>query len=369
MGRLFVGLPEKIKAIEDEMKRTQIHKHTEHHIGLLKAKLAKLKAEQEAAQKSKSSGGAGFEIKKGGDCTVVLIGLPSVGKSTLLNRLTNAKSKVGAYAFTTLTVVPGLFEYKGAKMQILDLPGIIAGAATGTGRGRRVLSVARNADLIVLILDVFQPDQINTLRKELYEMGVRVNAHPPNVTIDPSTQGGLGITTTCTLTKITEPTIRAILNVYKIHHASVVIREDITDDELIDVAVGNRRYVPALTILNKVDLVSSKYVEEVRKRIGEDFVPVSADQNLNIDILKEAIYSRLNFIRVYLKPRNGSPDFEEPLIMTAGSTVFDVCTKIHRKFAGEARYALVSGSSVRFSSQRVGLEHVLNDRDIVTIIK
>ena len=114
-----MGLPEKIKAIEDEMKRTQVHKHTEHHIGLLKAKLAKLKAEQEVAQRSKSTGSSGFEVKKGGDSTVVLIGLPSVGKSTILNRLTNAKSKIASYAFTTLTVVPGLLEYNGQRYRYL----------------------------------------------------------------------------------------------------------------------------------------------------------------------------------------------------------------------------------------------------------
>jgi ribosome-interacting GTPase 1 len=207
------------------------------------------------------------------------------------------------------------------------------------------------------------------LRKELYEIGIRLNTQRPNVTIEPSTQGGLGVTITCRLTKLDESTIRGILNVYKIHQASVIIREDISDDQLIDVVAGNRRYVPALTVLNKVDLVSQKYVDEVRKRIGEDFVPVSADQNLNIETLKDALYNRLNFIRVYLKPRTGEPDYEEPLILTAGSTVTDVCTKIHRRFAGEAKYALVSGSSVRFSSQRVGMNHVLNDRDVVTIIK
>ncbi|MGA3404703.1 MAG: GTP-binding protein [Candidatus Bathyarchaeia archaeon] len=364
-----MGLPEKIKAIEEEMKRTQIHKHTEHHIGLLKAKLAKLKAEQEVTQRSKSSGSSGFEVKKGGDCTVVLIGLPSVGKSTLLNTLTNAKSKVAPYAFTTLTVVPGLLEYNGAKMQILDLPGIISGAASGTGRGRRVLSVARNADLILLILDVFQPDQISTLKKELYEMGIRLNTRRPNVTIEPSTQGGLGVTVTCKLTKMDESTIRGILNIYKIHQASVIIREDISDDQLIDVVSGNRMYVPAVTVLNKVDLVSPKYVDEVRNRIGEDFVAVSADQNLNIETVKDAIYNRLNFIRIYLKPRNGEADYEEPLMLTAGATVTDVCTKIHRRFAGEAKYALISGSSVRFSPQRVGMNHILNDRDVITIIK
>ena len=363
-----VGLPEKIRAIEEEMSRTQVHKHTEHHVGLLKAKLAKLKAEQERSQSSKQ-GGVGFELKKGGDCTVVLIGLPSVGKSTILNHLTNAKSRVAAYAFTTLTVVPGLLEFQGAKIQILDLPGIISGAATGMGRGRRVLSVAKNADLIMLVLDVFQPDQVNTLIKELYEIGIRLNTRPPNVSVNRATQGGLGITAACKLTHLTEPTVRAIMNIYKINHGGVIIREDITDDQLIDVIAGNRRYIPSITVLNKIDLVNPKYVDEVKTRIGGDMIPISADQNVNLEELKAAIYNSLKLIKVYLKPRNGSPDFEEPLIVTAGSTISDVCNKIHRKVAAEAKYALVSGNSVRFSPQRVGMDHIVEDHDVVTIIK
>jgi len=350
------------------MSRTQIHKHTEHHVGLLKAKLAKLKSEQERAQSSKQSG-VGWELKKGGDCTVVLIGLPSVGKSTILNHMTNAKSRVAAYAFTTLTVVPGLLDYQGARIQILDLPGIISGAATGTGRGRRVLSVAKNADLIMLVIDVFQPDQVSTLVKELYEIGIRLNTRPPNVTINRTSQGGLGITSACRLTHLNESTVRAIMNIYKINHGGVIIREDITVDQLIDVISDNRRYIPSITVLNKIDLVNPKYVEEVKSRIGGDIIPISADQSINLEELKKAIYDNLKLIKVYLKPRNGEPDFEEPLIVTAGSTVFDVCNKIHRKVAGEAKYALVSGNSVRFSPQRVGMDHVVEDRDIVTIIK
>ena len=363
-----MGLPEKIRAIEEEMSRTQVHKHTEHHVGLLKAKLAKLKAEQERSQSSKHSG-EGFELKKGGDCTVVLIGLPSVGKSTILNHLTNAKSRVAAYAFTTLTVVPGLLQYQGAKIQILDLPGIVSGAATGTGRGKRVLSVAKNADLIMLVLDVFQPDQMNTLVKELYEIGIRLNTRAPNISVNRSSQGGLGITAACRLTHLTESTIRAIMNIYKINHGGVVIREDITVDQLIDVVAGNRRYIPSIAVLNKIDLVNPKYVDEVKTRIGGDIIPISADQDVNLEELKKAIYDNLKLIKVYLKPRNGSPDFEVPLVVTAGSTISDVCNKIHRKVAGEAKYALVSGNSVRFSPQRVGMDHIVQDRDIVTIIK
>src|SRR5216684_7855509 len=194
-----MGLPEKIKLIEEEMKKTQINKKTEHHIGLLKAKLARLHEELESS--TSKGGGPAFEIKKGGDATVVLIGLPSVGKSTILNRLTNAKSKVASYAFTTLTVVPGIMRHNGADIQILDLPGIISGASSGKGRGRRVLSVARNADLVLLILDVFQPGQLKTLKHEINEMGIRLDQKPPDVTITRASKGGVSITTTRKLTQ------------------------------------------------------------------------------------------------------------------------------------------------------------------------
>ena len=83
-----MGIPEKIKAIQDEMARTQINKATEHHLGLLKAKIAKLKREQEADITKKSGMKSdGFDVRRSGDATVVFIGLPSVGKSTLLKQI------------------------------------------------------------------------------------------------------------------------------------------------------------------------------------------------------------------------------------------------------------------------------------------
>ncbi len=362
-----MGLPEKIKQIEDEMAKTQIHKHTEHHIGLLKAKLARLRAELEAS--TSKGGGPAFEIRKGGDATVVLIGLPSVGKSTILNHLTNAKSRVAAYAFTTLTVVPGILRHNGADIQILDLPGIISGASSGKGRGRRVLSVARNADLILLVLDVFQPGQIDLLRHELQEMGIRINQKPPDVVITKSNKGGLAVTTSVKLTKLSQSTVKGIAEAYGLSNGSILIREDITDDQLIDVLTGNRRYAPALVVLNKVDLVNEQYLAVVRKQVGTSFVPVAAEKGLNMDLLIEKIWETLNFIRIYLKRPDGEPDFEKPLILPAGSTLRDVCKKIHPRFTEGAKYALVSGASVKYEGQRVGLDHVPVDKDIVTIMR
>ena len=362
-----MGVPEKIKEIEEEMKKTQKNKHTEHHMGLLKAKLAKLRADVERSGGGKG-GGQSFEVKKAGAATIVLIGLPSVGKSTILNRLTNAKSKVAAYAFTTLTVVPGIMRLNGADIQILDLPGIISGASSGKGRGKRVLSVARNADLVLLVLDVFQPGQIQLLRDELQAMGIRLDQRPPDVVVTKADKGGTAITSTVKLTKLSTSTIKGIMEIYGVSNASIIIRDDISDDQLIDVMAGNRRYVPSLTVLNKVDLVNQEYLGAVKKNLG-NYVPLSAEKDVNMEILRDRIWETLNFIRIYLKPRDRGPGMEHPLILPSGSTLYDVCTRIHPKFGEDAKYALVIRSSVKFEGQRVRLDHIPNDKDIVTIVK
>ena len=176
-----MAIEDRIRDIEEEIKKTPYNKATSHHIGKLKAKLSKLK--EDALTRSSSGGkGRGFHVKKSGDSTVVLLGFPSVGKSTILNQLTNADSKIGAYEFTTLDIVPGVMEYRGAKIQILDIPGIITGASRGKGRGREILSVARNADFILMVLDVFNPQHMKVILEELRNIGIRANEKPPDVT-------------------------------------------------------------------------------------------------------------------------------------------------------------------------------------------
>lgn len=364
-----MGIPEKIKAIQDEMAKTQVNKATEHHLGLLRAKLAKLKKEQEEGVSKKGAKTEGFDVKRAGDATVVFIGLPSVGKSTLLNKLTGAKSAVGAFQFTTLTVVPGIMEYRGAKIQLLDLPGIIKGASSGKGLGKRILAVARNADLVLLVLDVFQPFHENVLINELANIGIRLNQRPPDIVIEKSSAGGITIAQQVKLTKISEKLLKDILHVYGINSARVVIREDITSQQLIDFISGNKSYSKAITILNKIDLVDKRFLKNLEKKIKTEFVQVSAESNVNIDLLKELIYEKLRFIRIYMRPKGGETDYKEPLIMKEESTIEDVCNKLHRNMSKEFRYGLVWGKSVKFGGQRVGLSHILNDEDVLTIIK
>lgn len=288
-----MGIPEKIKAIQDEIHKTQINKATEHHIGLLKAKISRLKKEMEGdihgkTVSSKSRSG-GYSVRKTGDGTVVLIGLPSVGKSTLLNRLTNANSKVGSYKFTTITVVPGMMEYRGARIQILDMPGIIEGAASGRGLGKRVLSVARSADMVLLILDVFQPQHIDLLKRELSEIGIKVDQKPPDVLIEKTETGGISVNAQVK-SRVSESLAKDILRVYGVHNCRLTLREpNLTDDQLIDLLAGNRVYVPSIVVLNKIDLVDNTLLTELRRKLGNNFIPISADGDKNIEDRKSVV--------------------------------------------------------------------------------
>ena len=145
---------QKIAEIETEMARTQKNKATNSHLALLKTKLAKLKRELiEPAGGKGGAGGEGFDVKSSGDARVGLIGFPSVGKSTLLTKLTGQFSEAADYEFTTLTCIPGVYNYRGTKVQLLDLPGIIEGAKDGKGRGKQVIGVARTCTLILIVLD------------------------------------------------------------------------------------------------------------------------------------------------------------------------------------------------------------------------
>lgn len=359
-----MGLEEKLKELEDEMARTQKNKATEHHIGLLKAKIAKLKREQIAPKKSGVKTG-GFDVKKSGDATVVFIGLPSVGKSTLLNALTGAKSKTASYAFTTLTCIPGIMEYNGAKIQLLDLPGIIVGAAEGKGRGKEVLAVARNADLVLILLDVFQPGILSKIKEELGGLGIRLDEEPPKIYLSKKLRGGVEINSTVKMTKLNEKMILGVLNEYGIHNAGIVFREDASVDQFIDVLVGNRKYNRSLVVLNKVDMVSKEYL----KSLDFPFVAVSAEKGLGIEELKGAIFDGLRMMRVYTKPRTEEADLKEPMMMRTGSTIEDACARLHRDLIRDFKYALVWGKSAKFPGQKVGLQHVLQEGDIFSIIK
>jgi hypothetical protein len=353
-----------IAELEAQISKTKYNKSTQHAIGLMKAKLAKLKEKQESRGGGKKL--EGFDVRKSGDGTVVLVGFPSVGKSTLLNDLTNAESKIAAYAFTTLTVVPGVMHYNDAKIQILDVPGIVKGAAAGTGRGREVLSVLRSADLALIIVDVNYPQHYNVLLKEMRDAHLRLNQQVPEVKLIKASSGGIRVANTVKLTKIDEEMIKSVCKEFKILNADIIIRTDIDVDEFIDVLEGNKKYIPAITVVNKIDLATEKQVEKVVYDVKADLA-ISAKDKIYTEQLKELIFEKLDLIRIYLKEPSKEADMKVPLIIRRNSKVVDICNKLHKDFSSKFKFCRVWGKSSKFPGQRFMLEHRLADKDVLEI--
>ena len=366
------------------MARTQKNKATNYHLGTLKAKLAKLRNELLIEQDGGGGGGGsseGFEVARLGDARVALIGFPSVGKSTLQCQLTGTESEAAEYEFTTLTCIPGTMHYKKSTVQVLDLPGIIEGAAHGKGRGREVIACARNADAILIVLDAGK-EGLNRhreiLENELETVGIRLNEKPPDVTFNKKKMGGIRFASTVPLTQLgpdPEKLATSIMREYKISSADLLAREDITVDQLVDVIVGNRVYKPCCYFYNKIDTITIEEVEQLARMphslVGSVKKGYNIAEPLEDDPLKAMIWDYLGLTRIYTKRKGNQPDLAEPVVLSAirkGTTVKALCQNVSTQMLRDFNFAMVWGKSAKHSPQRCGVNHQLEDEDVVQIV-
>jgi ribosome-interacting GTPase 1 len=362
------ALKRKLDELEKEYSGTKYNKATNKHLGILRAKISDIK---EQMDKKSGKKGQGFSIKKSGNATVCMVGFPNAGKSSTLNALTGVESKVAGYAFTTLDVIPGSLGYKGATIQIFDLPGIVEEAHEGKGRGREIISVMRSADLILFVVDINDYNGVFKLIEELKLGKIRVNSKRPLIRVEKKPSGGVAISSSFGKVPSREKILDS-LNRHKIFNANVYLNGDCSDEEFEEFLEGQVMYLDAVIAVNKIDQKTDaevkRVIAEVEKMTGIRTVPISAEYMTNIDTLKETIFVSLGLIRIYLRPKGGIVDFERPLVLDQGSTVLDAAKKLNSKAAKDAICAYVTGPSAKFKSQRMGLEHELMDGDIVTIV-
>jgi len=201
----------------------------------------------------------------------------------------------------------------------------------------------------------------------VWESGIRINEKPPIVKIKKSVRGGLKINTTVKLTKITRKTIEGICREFGLVNADIVIRSNINDDQLIDVLEGNRVYVKCVIVVNKADLLDEETKKDVKKLLKPDLM-ISADKDEGLDDVKELIFQKLDLVRLYLKEIGKKADMEEPLIVTKGVSIRDVCRKLHRDFEQRFRFARIWGPTAKFPGQDIRrLDKVLQDQDVLEI--
>jgi len=345
-----------IEDIEKEIRETPYHKGTEHHIGILRARLSRLKDKMlDSEVRSKGGGGGiGYAVKHQGDATIVLVGPPSVGKSTLLNALTNAQSKVAPYSFTTVSVIPGMMTYRNAKIQILDVPGLIEGAEVGKGRGKEVLSVIRGCDLLLLISEVGKENAFDRIKAALEKNGIRIDKEPPKISIEKKHQGGVIIHSNIHQT-IDKDVIKDIVAEMGLKNAEVTIKERLNIEGLLDGLSRNRVYIPSINVINKID------IGEESDKYKNDTILISAENQFNLDKLKEIIFDKLKFITVYLVNNDEEPGTNNPIVVKENTKLSDILKSLGSNFSENKIYAKIWGSGAKFPGQEVSLSSTVED--------
>ena len=159
---------ERMAALQDMLSVIPKHKGTDKLRGQLRSKLSKLREE---SQRKKSTGRTFylFNVKKEGAGQILLVGLPNVGKSTLLSRLTNASVEIGDYPFTTRVPIVGMMSFENIQIQLVDAPAVTLELGEAW-----FSNLVRNADALMLVLDLgWDPmEQMRVILESLGEAGV-----------------------------------------------------------------------------------------------------------------------------------------------------------------------------------------------------
>ncbi|HUV89505.1 MAG TPA: GTPase [Anaerolineae bacterium] len=303
---------EKAATLEAWLSTIPKHKGTDRLRADLRRRLSKLKA---ASQTSKSTGKqpSAFHIGREGAGQVVLVGPTNVGKSALVAALTNATPEVADYPFTTWTPTPGMMPVEDVQIQLIDTPPLNREAVEP-----ELIDLIRRSDLILLVVDL-QTYPIEQL----------------------------------------EDTI-AFLQGHRIVPRH--LQERYTES-------GGMTFIPLLVLVNKNDDESSDDdLEVLHELLGDEWplLPVSAVTERNLDRLRQAVFERLEIMRIYSKPPGKEPDLSAPFVLKKGSTVAELAGQVHQDFLKNLKSARVWGSAA-YDGQMVGRDHVLQDRDVVEL--
>jgi ribosome-interacting GTPase 1 len=327
---------EKIKAIQDFLSYVPKHKGTENLVYWAKRRLAELKEEAEK-EKRKGGGKRSFSIfvEKAGAGQVVLLG-DAFLRTELLRALTNVK------VIPRDVPVPGMAPFEDIKLQLVNPPLTVPLS--------KVVGLARNADAIVIVANDLQ--EYEQIKKFLEDNNVLLKKPRGKVIIERSRYGnsGLRIVNLGKIVDSSESEIRKYLEGFGIKSAIVRILGEITMDDVEKAIFESVTFKPGV-------LVSPK-------PLGVDVYSLTF--NVARRELPKVLFESLDVIRVYTK-EPGEDATGDPLIMRKGSTVMDVARRLHSSLAEGMRYARVWGKSVKFPGQKVGGDHILEDKDIIEI--
>lgn len=365
---------QKLQLMQEFLSLVPKHKGTAKLCAQVKKQMAVLRREIEEGKRRKTGrGGPKFFIEKEGAAQIALLGLTNVGKSSLLATLTNAKVEVSPNPYTTREPIPGIMNYEDMQFQIVEAPALMEGSADGRAWGLQTLALARNADGLILMIDLSQDpvEQISLILGELEKTRILVAKPKARVEIEKKHFGaGLRIILLGRLVDCTFKDVEELLKSYRITDGVVKISGEASLDEVEDAIFENAIYKPSVIVANKIDLENA----EANLKLLEAYVggklpviAVSCKTGHGLEKLGETLFKMLDIIRVYTKEPNEREPSKKPFILRKGATVYDLAKNIHSDFKENFSYARVWAKRLTFSPQKVGSTFVLEDGDIVEI--
>jgi len=366
---------EKLRLMQEFLSLVPKHKGTAKLCAQVKRQMAILRREIEEKKRRKAGrGGPKFFIEKEGAAQIVILGPTKVGRSSLLASLTNAKVEVSDYPFATTEPVPGMMPYLDIQFQIVEAPALVEGAANGEGWGLQTLALARNADGLLLMVDLSNrpAEQLKLIMNELEKARIVTQKPKAQVSIERKHMGfGLRIIVMGKLVDCTLKDVEELLKTYRIRDAIVKIRGEAMLDDIEDAIFESTAYRPALIVANKADLVDDfqQVVNELEHIVQNKLkiIPISCKTRLNLDSRGKEIFDMLDIIRVYTKEPGQKKPSPKPFILRKESTIMDLAKQIHSDFIERFLFARVWSDRLTFSPQKVGLHFKLEDGDIVEI--
>ncbi len=253
---------EKILRMQEFLSVVPKHKGTMKLRGRIKKKMALMRKDiEERKQKRAGRSGPKLFIEKEGAAQIALLGLTNVGKSCLLSVVTNADIVVSPVAYTTRKPEPGVLYFEDMQLQIVETPALMDGSSGGRAGGLLSIGIARNADGMILMVDLsFDPvSQLTLILSELEKARVLINKPKGRVDIDRRYMGaGLRV---ILVGKILDGNIRdveALLRSYRIGDAMVKIMGEVSLEDVEDSIFESTVYRPAVIIANKLDTKEAK---------------------------------------------------------------------------------------------------------------
>jgi ribosome-interacting GTPase 1 len=365
---------EKLQKMQEFLSCVPQHKGTLKLRGQIKKKMAILRKEiEERKTKRAARSGPKFFIEKEGAAQMALLGVTKAGKSCLLSAVTNANVLVSTAPYATREPVPSIMNFEDVQFQIVEAPALMEGSADGRAWGLQTLALARNADGLILMVDLAGNPiaQLELVIGELEKARVLISKPMGRVDIDRRYAGAsLRIILVGKLVDCTMQDVEALLRSYRIADAVVKISGEVSLDDVEDAIFESTTYRPAVIVANKLDLPGA----EANLRLLEAYVggkipviAVSCEKRLGLEKLGGALFRALGIIRVYTKEPSAREFSKKPFTLKRGATLHDLAKSIHTDFERDFAFAKVWSKRLAFSPQKVGLGFVLEDGDVVEI--